>query len=346
MSAMFFPRKATLKLLYDDTDISADISGYVESFTYTDAGSGTSDSLSLKLNASPELSLTSMEMQGEQKWINGWLPDKEAVFHPTICTENWDAQGDAAEMDCGTLVVDDISYSSFPSILNVGAVSRPNGTSFHERNREQVWKDTSIQHIAQTIAERNGLELQMDADDVEIALKEQDDNDSAFLNDLCSTYGLILKTYMGKIWIFDREKYKQQEAVATITRQDIVPGSFNWNTTLAGTYTGGVFTYTNQKEKVDINVTIGEGDRMLKVNKYASSEADAQKQLQAAIDNANHSTTTASWSMMGKMLCATQCVNLSGYGKLDGKYYLDSVTHTLDKSGGYVTKISGSRVGG
>lgn len=343
---MFYPRKATIKLLYDDTDISEDISRYVESFTYTDAGSNVSDSISLKLDASPRWSLTEPEVQGGQKWINGWMPDKEAVFHPTICTENWDEQGDAAEMDCGTLVVDDISYSSFPSILNVGAVSRPNGTSFHERNREQVWKDTSIQHIAQTIAERNGLSLQMDADDVEISIKEQDDNDSAFLNALCSTYGLIMKVYMGKIWIFDREKYKQQEAAATITEKDIKPGSLNWKTTLAGTYTGGVFTYTNQKEKVNIKVTIGEGDRMLKLNQFASSEADAQRQLQAAIDNANHSTTTASWSMMGRMICATQCVNLSGFGKMDGKYYLDSVTHTLDKNGGYVTKVSGSRVGG
>ena len=42
----------------------------------------------------------------------------------------------------------------------------------------------------------------MDAEDVDIALKEQDDTDSSFLQKLCSTYGLILKTYRNKIWIF------------------------------------------------------------------------------------------------------------------------------------------------
>lgn len=41
----------------------------------------------------------------------------------------------------------------------------------------------------------------MDAEDVSVALKEQDDNDSSFLQKICSTYGLILKTYRNKIWI-------------------------------------------------------------------------------------------------------------------------------------------------
>ena len=112
-------------------------------------------------------------------------------------------------------------------MLTIGAVARPSDTGFHERNREQVWKNTSIQRIASTIAERNSLQCSMDAEDVEIAIKEQDDNDSAFLKSLCETYGLILKVYMGKIWIFDREKYKQKDAVRTFTPADIVPGSFS-----------------------------------------------------------------------------------------------------------------------
>lgn len=60
---------------------------------------------------------------------------------------------------------------------------------------------------------------------MDIALKEQDDTDSSFLQKLCSTYGLILKTYRSKIWIFDREQYKKKDAVATFTPADIVPMS-------------------------------------------------------------------------------------------------------------------------
>lgn len=283
----------------------------------------------------------------KDKWINSWLPDKEAVLHPTLCTKNWIVQGDSTPLDCGTLVVDDLSYSAGPCVLTIGAVARPNGTSFHEKNQECVWKKTSIKRIAQTIADRYGLGCSMDAEDVDIALKEQDDTDSSFLQKLCSTYGLILKTYRSKIWIFDREQYKKKDAVATFTPADIVPNSLSWNTTLSGTYTGGEFTYSNQKKKVNIKVTIGTADRMLKLNQYASSEADAKRQLQAAIDNKNHSATTISFSTMGNLsLCSTMCINIKGLGKLNGKYYMDTVSHTLNKSSGLVTKVSASRVGG
>ena len=193
------PRKTILKLEYNDTDISGDISGDVESFTYNDRGADSSDSISIKVNAV------------DDKWINSWLPDKEAVLHPTLCTKNWIVQGDSTPLDCGTLVVDDLSYSAGPCVLTIGAVARPNGTSFHEKNQECVWKKTSIKRIAQTIADRYGLGCSMDAEDVDIALKEQDDTDSSFLQKLCSTYGLILKTYRNKIWIFDREKYKKKD---------------------------------------------------------------------------------------------------------------------------------------
>lgn len=60
-----------------------------------------------------------------------------------------------------------------------------------------------------------------------------------------------------------------------------------------------------------------------------------------------HSATTISFTTMGNLTyCATQCIDVEGYGKIDGKYYMDSVGHTMNKSGGFVTKVSASRVGG
>lgn len=118
---MITPRQAFLTLEYDGTDISSDIRKDVENFTYTDSGSDSSDSLSIKVNAM------------DHKWINSWMPDKEAVLHPTLCTTNWIVQGDRTVLDCGTLVVDDLSFSACPDVLTIGAVARPNGTSFHEK---------------------------------------------------------------------------------------------------------------------------------------------------------------------------------------------------------------------
>ena len=60
---MFLPRQAFLSVEYNDNDMTADIKNDVESFTFTDSGSDSSDSLSIKVNAS------------NVKWKNGWMPD-------------------------------------------------------------------------------------------------------------------------------------------------------------------------------------------------------------------------------------------------------------------------------
>ena len=62
---MITPRQAFLTLEYDGKDISSDIRKDVENFTYTDSGSDSSDSLSIKVNAM------------DHKWIDSWMPDKE-----------------------------------------------------------------------------------------------------------------------------------------------------------------------------------------------------------------------------------------------------------------------------
>ena len=49
---MFLPRQAFLSVEYNDNDMTADIKNDVESFTFTDSGSDSSDSLSIKVNAS------------------------------------------------------------------------------------------------------------------------------------------------------------------------------------------------------------------------------------------------------------------------------------------------------
>ena len=63
MIDVFLPRQAFLSVEYNDNDMTADIKNDVESFTFTDSGSDSSDSLSIKVNASNE------------KWKNGWMPD-------------------------------------------------------------------------------------------------------------------------------------------------------------------------------------------------------------------------------------------------------------------------------
>ena len=42
---------------------------------------------------------------------------------------------------------------------------------------------------------------------------------------------LILKVYARRLWVYDREQYKEKRAVKTFHRTQIRPGSFAYTTT-------------------------------------------------------------------------------------------------------------------
>lgn len=314
-----------------------DISGYVESMTYTDSAADSSDSIDLTVNAQ------------DGRWLRAWLPNQGATLKPRIIGRDWESEGDDRSLPCGLFVLDDISFSDTPTTLQIGGVSKPSNTDFSELEREYVWKNTSIKRIAQTIAARYGLQFGYDADDYSIDTDEQDGTDSSYLNSLCKKYGLILKVYAARLWVYDRERYKEKKAVRTIDRTQIKPGSFSFNTTLSGTYTGGYFDYTDPDKDCDISCQVGGGNHTKSLNQRASSVFDASVQLCAAINNANHGQVSIRLTLPGAWdISAATNFMLTGYGDgadggLNGKYFVDKVVHRISRSG-FESQIEASGV--
>ena len=229
------------------TGVSEEIAPLVESLTYTDNAADNSDSIDIILDAQ------------DGKWTRDWLPDKGATLRPRIRGFDWEAPGDNRVIECGLFVLDDVSFSDAPTTLQLGGVSKPSDSDFSELEREVIWKNTSIKRIGETIAARYGLSFSYDADDYDIECDEQDGTDSSYYNNLCKNYGLILKVYSKRLWVYDREQYKAKRAVKTFHRTEIRPGSFGYSTTLSGTYTGGYFNYTDADKDIDIVCSVGGG---------------------------------------------------------------------------------------
>ena len=102
---------------------------------------------------------------------------------------------------------------------------------------------------------------------------------------------------------------------------------------------------TNKKKKININVKVGTEERQLKLTGKVSSEADAKAKLIAAIKNANHGATSISFTIPGYAPGASaQCINVVGYGKMGGKYFIDQLEHVISPSGGYKTQVKASKV--
>lgn len=341
-------RRAAIGMMYEKTDISEQISRDIESFSYSDVAASKSDSVSITIRAS------------EDKWKGEWMPDKGAKLYPSIIVYDWNIGGVVNGVrpysaECGAFMVEETSFSASPDKLSISGVAKPNDTSFSARRRTFTWKETSIKNIAKKIGERYGLQVKFDAEDQQVDAKEQDATDSAFLQDLCETYALVIKVYAQQLWIYDREKYKQKSAVWTAYKEMpknnrtaicVESGSFSWSTSTTGTYTGGIYTYTNKKKGINISVTVGTEERQLKLTGKVSSEADAKARLKAAIRNANHGSTSCSFTIIGYPVAASaQCINISGFGsKIDGKYFVNELNHTYSVGSGYKTKVKASKV--
>lgn len=332
-------RRAELQVTYENSPFSGAVGADIESLTYVDNAADDSDSIDITLDAQ------------DDKWLNGWMPKEGATIRPRILGHDWEGTGDERVMECGLFILDDVAYQGgTPTTLQIGGVSKPSDTDFSERERETIWQNTSIKRIGQTIADRYGLGFSFDADDYDIECDEQDATDSSYYNTLCKNYGLILKVYARRLWVYDRERYKSKRAVQDFDRTDILPGSLSYNSTLSGKYTGGYFSYTDPDKDLDIVCSVGGGNHTKTVNRRATSVYDASVQLCAEINNANHGTRKLKFSVIGNFrVCAGNNVRLTGYGQgmtggINGKYFVDKVTHKYSKKNGFTTDFECSAI--
>lgn len=78
---------------------------------------------------------------------------------------------------------------------------------------------------------------------------------------------------------------------------------------------------------------IGTEGRLYKTNQKADSEADARLIGEAAIRNANRKESTMQLTLPPKFsLMATLTVQLQGFGQMDGKYFIEKVTHQIGRA--------------
>lgn len=324
------PRKANVSVQYNGKNITTKLSEFMKFFSYTDAASGESDSISLNL------------MNIDKRWLNQWYPEKGDNILAQIITKNWFAEGDNKTFKCGSFTIDDISFEGRPLSGTIGALSIPVTESFKSTERTKTWNSITIKSIAAEIAKRAKISLSYEASAIKIDTIEQSgQTDCEFLFRLCEAYGLAMKVYSNKIVIFDESIYEKKASVATVNEEDML--SWSYNTTLTKTYTGAELTYTDATTGKDIVVKVGTGNRYLKVNERAGSPKDAELKALAKLNNANKKMTTMQITIMANpKIVATSNIEVSGLGKLNGKYAVDKVSHSIGK--GYTMQLELRRI--
>lgn len=310
-------RTAKLSVSYKGTKLDSEISDQATSFSYTDNASGESDAIAITI------------VNASKNWMNKWFPTKGDKITPSVTLNNWFKDNTVATMKCGSFIIDDLSFSGRPLIFSLAGVSIPANEDFKTTKKTKTFKDVTIKEIATKIAKAAGITLHYDASTIKIdEIEQSDEPDSTFLSSLCDTYGLAIKVYNNKLVIFDEGKYEAKDAVATIDESDME--NWSYNSTIDGSYTGAKVSYTIPDTEKTVTKTVGKKGRMYEASIQVSSEYDAELKAEAIVNKANKKITTMTVKIMANpKIVATSTVEITGLGKLNGKYYVDQVKHSL-----------------
>lgn len=325
-------RKIELNIVYQGVNITEQIKDYIESLSYIDIASGSSDSITLQLN---NLS---------KKWINEWMPQKEDEIIMEIKIKNREKEGTNEIIPCGKFMLDDLSFSGSPLICNIGATSVPQNEGFKAQKRTCTWEKLTIYQIAKKIATNAKIELFYEAEEILVdTIEQSEETDSKFLYELCKSYGLAMKVFAKKICIFEEEIYEAKEPVETLKAESIIKWSYN--TTIAGSYTGVRLSYSDPKNDHEIMVEFGDKTRLLELNEKADNYADAEKKAKARLHEENKKMTTMEITIPANpKIFASSVISIKQLGKLDGNYYVEQIRHKIDGKSAYTMSLSVRKV--
>lgn len=326
-------RKAKLLLIYNNVDISQELSEYMTGWTYTDNMSGAADDLQISLENRDLL------------WISDWVPEKGATLSAGIIRENWNEEGKNDSLRLGTFDIDEIEASAPPSTAVFKSVSIPESSSLRGENKNRAWEKTKLSVIANDISKQAGLGFFYDTDyDPEYdRIDQTEESDLSFLMSLCKNAGLCLKVTDKQIVIFDEQKYEAKEPIGDIVRDTSKIKYYQGRTTMNDVYSSCLVKYhdPNKNEVIQYKFTPKnppKTNRVLVINERVSSIRDAEILAKKRLRQKNKKTTIFTVTIPGDLrYLASLTVNISGFGYFDGKYVITTCTHS--QRNGFETKL-------
>ena len=326
-------RRAAVKVQYDGTDISENVSTFLKSFSVSEALSGEADSADITLHDRPEL------------WIGDWLPERGATMQVTLVVNDWEGMGDTRELPLGKFELDEIENSSPPNVAKLKMISIPNNAEIRSVEKSRSWEKVKLSAIAQEIANDAGMQLFYDTEEDPVLerAEQSEQTDLSLLMKLCKDAGLALKVSDDTIIIFDVQKYEQQEPVKTLTKGTSPIISFRAKKTIHEIYKACHVKSQHSKKEELIEYTYTDQNKKdgmtLQVNQKVENVAEAEKLAKKKLREKNQEEVQVSLTTVGDFaLMASNTVELSGFHTYDGKYIIKKSSHEIGSSG-YTTKI-------
>lgn len=337
-------RRILTIIKYNNKDISADISKYMKSISYTDNLSGEADDLQITLEDRAGL------------WQSTWLPEKGALLDATLQQKDWQTLSALPQsLRLGLFEIDEMTSSGYPSEIQIKAVSVPDNNTLRGTERSRSWEKTKLQVIANDIAIDAGMTLFWDTEENPVLdrAEQTEQSDLSFLYAICKDKGLALKISDKKIIVFDEAKYEAEKAKITIVKPGtvykkesgmkylFVGTGYSLRTKIRDIYAACRVSYQQGSSKSNIEATYtvaGKKGKTLQVNEQVESVAEALNLAKKRLREKNKDEVTGSLNMLGNfVLLSGVTVNLLGFGAFDDKYLITRASH--DIGSGYTTNI-------
>lgn len=333
-----FVRKAKFKLLYNNVDITSDITKYGISISYTDNDEGESDAVDVTLEDVDAL------------WRNSWYPHKGAALALSIGFND-----DDKLIDCGTFEIDEIAMQGPPDTVTIKALAA-GITKAMRTKRTHAFENQTLRQIATYIALKNKLTLIGSIADIRFErVTQYREKDLSFLRRISMDYGYLFSVRDKKLIFTHSLEIEAGDSVASIDRIDIKGYSLKDKT--SETYKAANVKYHDpnkgdvQQTKVEVlsnadNVTYKQisTEDTIEIHSKAETATQAEEKAKSALHLKNSTQQEGSLSLEGNpILVAGNNFLLTGFGVVSGKYYIRKSAHKIDKAGGYVTTIDVKR---
>lgn len=329
-------RKTRVIVKFAGVDITASLEKHLLSLSYIDNEEDAADDLQLSLE----------DRKG--KWVSDWLAQTEAKGTKIEAKIIQEEGKKKKVLPCGQFQIDNISIGGPPDKVNIKAVSVPQGSKLASEEKTKAWEKIKLSVIAKEIAKANKMDFMFESKtDPQYDRREQSKKtDISFLRELCKDAGISLKVTDRKIVLFDASKYEKMPPIATLKKGKADILSYRFSTKLKDTgYSSCEVTYTDGKTKKTIKGSFkrkqkSKNKKVLKINTKVTSKKEADELAKKKLREKNKDETNASLEVVGNpYFVAGTTIKIKGWGLYDGKYIIQSASHSVG-SGGYTTSLS------
>lgn len=317
---------ATYTVFYNNKNITKDISAHLVQLTYADKVAGESDELELQLEDADLL------------WQNDWYPEKGAKISATI-------EQDGYQLKCGEFTIDEIENTgdnSSGDVVAIKALAAPI-TKKMRTKRSSAHENKTLREIANTIAAKHGFTVKGTIENIVIGRATQyNETDLHFLHRIAGDFGYVFSVRSGMLIFTSVYELEGKSHILTLDKTDLTQWSLKDKTT--DVFKKATVRYHNPVKNEVISADTDNEDAefskddTIDLKTKAENSDQAIAKSKAALHKHNSHEKSGSFATPGNpMLVSGINFELTGMGNLSGIQHILTSTHTIDRSGGYVT---------